>query len=136
LFYGIKPAVTAIVVAAGWRIGSRVLTNGWLWAIAVAAFVAIFALAVPFPVIVLAAGLAGALGGRLAPAKFAPGGGHRAAAGKTGAALIDDDTPTPAHARFAWPRLVRVVAVCLGLWLVAIAGLALAFGADAVLTQM
>src|SRR5690349_4987845 len=82
LFYGIKPAVTAIVVAAAWRIGSRVLTNGWLWAIAVAAFVAIFALDVPFPLIVLAAGLAGALGGRLAPAKFAPGGGHRAAAGK------------------------------------------------------
>jgi len=136
LFYGIKPAVTAIVVAAAWRIGSRVLTNGWLWAIAVAAFVAIFALAVPFPLIVLAAGLAGALGGRLAPKKFALGGGHRAAAGKAGAALIDDATPTPEHARFAWPRFARVVAVCLGLWLAAIGALALAFGADAVLTQM
>ena len=56
LFYGIKPAVTAIVVAAAWRIGSRVLTNGWRWAIAVAAFVAIFALDLPFPLIVLGAG--------------------------------------------------------------------------------
>jgi chromate transporter len=135
-FYGIKPAVTAIVAAAAWRIGSRVLTNGWLWAIAVAAFVAIFALSVPFPLIVLGAGLAGWLGGRFAPEKFAPGGGHGAATRKAGAALIDDATPTPAHARFAWPRLARVVAVCLGLWLAAIGGLALAFGADAVLTRM
>ena len=44
VFYGIKPAVTAIVVSAAWRIGSRALKNGWLWGIAVAAFVAIFAL--------------------------------------------------------------------------------------------
>jgi chromate transporter len=136
LFYGIKPAVTAIVVAAAWRIGSRVLTNAWLWAIAITAFIAIFALDVPFPAIVLAAGVAGWLGGRFVPAKFALGGGHAAAAKSAGAALIDDTTPTPAHARFAWTRLARVVAVCLGLWSAAIGGLALAFGVDAVPTQM
>ena len=136
LFYGIKPAVTAIVVAAAWRIGSRVLTNGWRWAIAVAAFVAIFALDLPFPLIVLGAGLAGWLGGRFLPAQFAVGGGHGVAGKGAGPALIDDQTPTPAHARFAWRRLGRVVAVCLGLWLAAIGGLALAFGVDAVLTQM
>jgi chromate transporter len=62
--YGIKPAVTAIVVFAAYRIGSRALKNRWLWAIAVAAFVAIFALNAPFPLIVLAAGFAGYLGGR------------------------------------------------------------------------
>ena len=67
LLYGIKPAVTAIVVLAAWRIGSRALKNGWLWAIAVAAFVAIFAFDVPFPVIVLAAGIVGYFGGRVAP---------------------------------------------------------------------
>ncbi len=136
LFYGIKPAVTAIVVAAAWRIGSRVLRNAWLWAIAVAAFLAIFAVGLPFPLIVLGAGLAGWLGGRFAPARFAVGGGHGAAKKQTGPALIDDQTPTPAHARFSWARLARVVGVCLALWLAALGGLALVFGRDAVLTQM
>jgi chromate transporter len=55
LFYGIKPAVTAIVVHAAHRIGSRTLRNGVLWAIAAAAFVAIFAFDLPFPAIVLGA---------------------------------------------------------------------------------
>ncbi|HBJ99376.1 MAG TPA: chromate transporter, partial [Delftia acidovorans] len=54
IFYGIKPAVTALVVHAAWRVGSRTLRNGWLWGIAAAAFVAIFALKLPFPLIVLA----------------------------------------------------------------------------------
>ncbi len=53
---GIKPAVTAIVVFAACRIGSRALRNGVLWSISAAAFIAIFALNVPFPYIVLAAG--------------------------------------------------------------------------------
>src|SRR5450432_4571484 len=69
LFYGIKPAVTAIVVSAAIRIGSRALKNRWLWGIAVAAFVAIFAANLPFPLIVLAAGLIGGFGGRFAPEK-------------------------------------------------------------------
>src|SRR5436309_10556988 len=59
LFYGIKPAVTAIVVQAAHRIGTRALKNGALWAIAAAAFVAIFALELPFPLIVGAAALIG-----------------------------------------------------------------------------
>jgi chromate transporter len=136
VFYGIKPAVTAIVVSAAYRIGSRALKNGWLWGIAAAAFVAIFALDLPFPLIVLAAGLAGHLGGRFAPARFAVGAGHARAAHGPGAAVIDDDTPTPAHALFTWRRFARVLAVCLGLWLVGIGGLTLAFGWNAVLTQM
>jgi chromate transporter len=102
----------------------------------VAAFVAIFAFSLPFPLIILGAGLAGWLGGRFLPAQFAVGGGHGAAGKRVGAALIDDQTPTPEHARFTWRRLGRVVAVCLGLWLAVIAGLALALGVDAVLTQM
>jgi chromate transporter len=104
LFYGIKPAVTAIVVAAAWRIGSRVLTNAWRWAIAVAAFVAIFALELPFPLIVSAPG--SPAGSAAVPAdRFALGGGHGARRQAGGAALIDDQTPTPAHARFSWRRL-------------------------------
>ena len=136
LFYGIKPAVTAIVVSAAWRIGSRALKNGWLWAIAVAAFAAIFAFDVPFPVIVFAAGVAGYVGGRLAPDKFAVGGAHGVSGKAHGAALIDDDTPTPAHALFTWRRFARVLGVGVGLWLLGIAGLAWAIGPDAVLTQM
>ena len=71
VLYGIKPAVTAIVVFAAYRIGSRALRNGVLWAISAAAFVAIFAFKVPFPYIVLAAGVIGAIGGRIAPAQSA-----------------------------------------------------------------
>ncbi|HIE1384639.1 TPA: chromate transporter, partial [Pseudomonas aeruginosa] len=70
LFYGIKPAVTAIVVQAAHRIGSRALKNNWLWAIAAASFVAIFALKLPFPLIVLGAAVIGYFGGRFAPDKF------------------------------------------------------------------
>ncbi len=85
ILYGIKPAVTAIVLFAAYRIGSRALKNGVLWGIAAAAFVAIFALDVPFPLIVLAAALIGVVGGRVAPAKFATGGGHGKAKGGGGA---------------------------------------------------
>ena len=67
LFYGIKPAVTAIVLQAAHRIGSRALKNNVLWAIAGASFVAIFALNVPFPAIVAGAALIGYVGGRIAP---------------------------------------------------------------------
>ena len=136
LFYGIKPAVTAIVVAAAIRIGSRVLKNAWLWGVAVAAFTAIFAARLPFPLIVLAAGAVGYLGGRYAPATFAGSTGHGAATAVHTAAIIDDDTPTPVHAHFSWPRFWRVLAVCLALWIVGIAGLTWAWGWDAVLPQM
>jgi chromate transporter len=136
VLYGIKPAVTAIVVSAAVRIGSRVLKNSWLWGIAAAAFVAIFALGLPFPLIVGAAGLVGYLGGRYAPDKFAAGGGHGAAGQPHGPAVIDDDTPTPAHALFTWGRLWRVLAVCLALWALGMGALTLLLGWHAVLTQM
>ena len=136
LLYGVKPAVTAIVLFAAWRIGSRVLKNAWLWAIAAAAFVAIFALRVPFPLIVLAAAAIGYAGSRIAPARFAPGGGHGPAAASSGPALIDDDTPTPEHARFGWGRFARVLGVFLALWLVAIGGLTALYGWHGALTQM
>ncbi|TSA50586.1 MAG: chromate efflux transporter [Nitrosomonadales bacterium] len=116
ILYGIKPAVTAIVLFAAWRIGSRALKNAVLWAMALTAFIAIFAFNTPFPYIVLTAGLLGALGGHLAPGKFATGGGHGKTGKTTGKALIDDDTPTPEHARFTWPRLLRVALTGLALW--------------------
>jgi chromate transporter len=136
MFYGIKPAVTAIVFAAAYRIGSRALKNAWLWSIALAAFMGIFALHVPFPAIVIAAGVVGYVGGRVAPGKFATGAAHGGKTASYGPALIDDDTPTPAHALFSWPRLAGYVAVGLFLWAAALAGLAAAFGWEATLTQM
>jgi chromate transporter len=134
--YGIKPAVTAIVVFAAYRIGSRTLKNRWLWCIAVSAFVAIFALKAPFPLIVVAAGLVGIVGGRFSPGRFAPGGAHGSATASFGPAWIDDDMPLPPHARFAWATAARVAAACLGLWVAAMGALTAAYGWDAVLTQM
>ncbi len=136
LFYGIKPAVTAIVVQAAHRIGSRALKNNGLWAIAAASFVAIFALDVPFPAIIATAALIGYLGGRIAPDKFRTGGGHGAANVSYGPALIDDDTPTPEHARFKGYRLARVVVAGAVLWAVPMGLLAGTCGWDHTLTQM
>ncbi|QZA77270.1 chromate efflux transporter [Deefgea tanakiae] len=136
LFYGIKPAVTAIVVQAAHRIGSRALKNNVLWAIAGASFVAIFALNVPFPIIVAVAALVGYIGGRIAPDRFKTGGGHGKADKSYGAALIDDHTPTPEHAIFRWPRLVKIVVIGALLWVVPMGLLTTYFGWDHTLTQM
>jgi chromate transporter len=136
VLYGVKPAVTAIVVFAAYRIGSRSLHDVVLWLIAAAAFVAIFAFAVPFPYIVLTAAALGLIGGHLAPERFAIRGGHLGAEKTRGAALIDDDTPLPAHARFSWPRTIGYTIVGLVLWIAAEGLLYLAFGAAGPLTQM
>jgi len=136
ILYGIKPAVTAIVVFAAYRIGSRALKNGVLWTISAAAFIAIFAFHMPFPYIVLAAGIIGAIGGRVAPAKFMTGGGHGAAGKSYGAAIIGDDTPTPAHARFAWHRFIGFTVGGLALWAGVMAWLYALYGWEGTLTQM
>jgi chromate transporter len=137
LFYGIKPAVTAIVLHAAYRIGMRTLKNPGLWVIAAAAFVAIFALRLPFPAIVVGAAVVGYVGGRLSPAMFAIGGGHGGGgSGGHGPALIDDTTPVPAHARFRGGRLLRVLVVGLLLWGLPVAALAMSLGWAHTLTQM
>lgn len=136
LFYGIKPAVTAIVVQAAHRIGARALKNKVLWAVAAAAFVAIFALDVPFPAIVAAAAAIGYVGGRMAPDRFRAGGGHGQGDKSFGRALIDDDTPAPAHALFSWNRLARGALIGGLLWLVPMGLLTAGYGWDHTLTQM
>jgi chromate transporter len=137
LFYGIKPAVTALVLHAAHRIGTRALRNRWMWGIAAAAFVAIFAFDTPFPAIVLAAGLIGHFGARRAPAVFALGGGsHGGGQHSYGPALIDDDTPTPPHARFSRGRLAKLLAVGLGMWALAMGALVATQGLQGTLTQM
>jgi chromate transporter len=136
VLYGIKPAVVAIVLAAAWRIGSRTLKNAWLMAIAAAALIAISVLDVPFPLIVLVAAVLGWIGGRVLPHKFSPGGGHAGSKISYGAAIIDDDTPTPAHARFSWKGLILSALIGIGLGALVWIAIAWTYGPATPLAQM
>ncbi len=136
VLYGIKPAVTAIVLFAAYRIGSKALRNGVLWALAAAAFVAIFALHIPFPYIVLAAAIIGYIGGRIAPDRFKTGGGHGASDKAYGPALIDDDTPAPEWAFFSWRSTLLHILVGLGIWALIEGALFMTYGWQGPLTQM
>jgi len=136
VLYGIKPAVVAIVLFAAYRIGSRALKNQIMWAIAVLAFLAIFAFKLPFPLIVLAAGVIGHFGGRMAPDYFKIGGGHGASKKDYGPALIDDETPPPSHARFSWKKIAWVLTAGLTIWIAAMALLCANYGWHGAFTQM
>ncbi len=124
IFYAIKPAVVAVVLFAARRIGSRAIKNEVLLAIAALAFVGIFFLKIDFPWIVLGAGMLGAIGGKLAPAKFKGGGGHGASHQAYGPAIIDDDTPPPAHAKFSWGKMVVTTVAFVLVWAMAMAAIA------------
>jgi chromate transporter len=119
IFFGIKPAVVAIVVFAAWRIGSRALRHAVLWGIAAISFVAIAILRLPFPVIVLGAAVLGFVGGRLWPDVFRVGGSHGKVDADFGAAVIDDDTGPLPHTRHSHLHLAKLVAAGLGIWVVA-----------------
>ncbi len=136
VLYGIKPAVVAIVLAAAWRIGSRALKNRWLIGIAALAFIGIALLQLPFPLIIGIAALLGLAGGRWMPEYFRPGGGHAASQVSYGAALIDDDTPPPEHARFRLRSLVMTSVIGVALALICLSALTLAFGEKNPLSQM
>ncbi len=136
ILYGIKPAVTAIVLFAAYRIGSKALPNNILRGMAVLAFVAIFFFKVPFPIIVVAAGLFAYIGSRFAPEQFKAGGHHGSSEDSYGLAIIDDDTPAPDHINFKWSRFVSFLAIGLLLWLGVMAYLYTQYGWDGTLTQM
>jgi chromate transporter len=135
LFYGIKPAVTAIVVHAAYRIGSRALKHPALWAIAAAAFVAIFALHIPFPWIILGAAGLGFMGGKLAPTIF-QGSRHSAATARYGPSIIDDNTPPAAHTRFRWQRCIALLVIGALLWALPMSALVFVLGWEHTFTQM
>lgn len=136
ILYGIKPAVTAIVLFAAYRIGSRALKNNLLRAISVAAFIAIFAFNIPFPYIVLIAGLIGYIGSHYLPDKFRAGGHHEKSKNSYGPALIDDDTPIPEHALFRWGQFILLIVIGLFIWSGVMLLLAMQYGWDGTLTQM
>jgi chromate transporter len=137
VFDGLKPAVVALVLHAAVRIGSRTLKTPWAWGTALLAFVAMAVLALPFPLIVIVAGLVGWWVSRSRPMAFATAPSHGAAKAGFGPALIDDDTPPPAHAAFSRAGLLRVVAVGLLLWALTMALLVLALGGwQGLLAQM
>ena len=136
VLYGIKPAVVAIVLFAAYRIGSRVLKNVALWAIAAASFLAITLLKLPFPLIVGLAALIGYSGNRFVPKFFSGSGGHQAADKSYGKAVIDDDTPTPAHAHFSWRGMVNFLAIGIAIWLLGMALLTTIYGWQSIYTQM
>jgi len=114
IFYGLKPAVTAIVLVAVIRIGRKALKNEVMWTLAVLAFVAIYFLKVPFPAIVLGAGVTGFLGGLFWKSKFETTSGHDA---DTTLSVISDEQESPPHTRPSFRRAILVSLICLGLWL-------------------
>lgn len=142
LLAGFKPVVVAIVVEAVIRIGGRALRRRAHILIAVAAFVAIYFLSVPFPLIVLGAALAGLAGARLWPQAFLPsenrnddegraaGDESKAASSEPVAPVIDDDAPPPAHTLPSRTRAVAVIATAALLWLLPLGALAAWRGAQ------
>lgn len=136
IFYGIKPAITAVVLQAAYRIGSKALKNGYLWAITAAAFVALFAFNVPFPLVIACAALCGYVGGKRLPHHFTIGNATKKSEDSVSNAIIDDHTATPDHAFFSWGRLLGIVCVGVILWLLPMSILMLMHGWNDTLTQM
>lgn len=133
LFYGLKPAVMAVVAEAVIRLSRRALKNKVMLTIAGLAFIAIFFFNVPFPLIVVSAGLIGFFGGRIKEESFLVVKGHQPGSqGATGSqAIINDSTVIS-----AWPspwRSVRVLLVLLLIWFIPLGALAVHFGPDHVL---
>ncbi len=116
ILYGIKPAVTAIVLFAAYRIGSKALSNSVLKVLAVFAFIAIYQFQIPFPYIVVIAASIGFLGAKLSPNTFTVGTHHGESKNSYGVALIDDHTPIPDHAKFKWSNFFSflIIGVVLG----------------------
>jgi chromate transporter len=137
LFFGLKAAVLAIVLQAVVRIGSKALKNSVMIGIAAAAFAAIFLFDLPFPLIVLGAGVIGFLGGRTGLRAFQGAGGHASAGGKPVAdaeTLLGEETPDHARPSLAWS--LRISAICLVLWFGPILVLGLSLGWDSVYAQI
>jgi chromate transporter len=137
LFFGLKAAVLVIVIEAVLRVGKRALKNNVMYALAAAAFIALFFYDVPFPIVVLTAGLIGFFGGRAGLAPFLAGGGHGKLGDKQLAdadSLLGEETPEHARRNVRWS--LSITAVFLVLWLAPVAALYFGLGGDSVFTQI
>jgi chromate transporter len=113
VFYGLKPAVIAIVAFAVIRIGKKALKNEVMWGLAVLSFVAIYYFHFPFPAIILSAGLIGLLGEKLGSSKFRVAMGHSS---KSSKAVLDDHAESPSHTKPSFGRALKVLLIFLILW--------------------
>jgi chromate transporter len=136
LFYGIKPAVTVLVIQASYRIGSRTLHNPWLWTIAVLSFLALFVFDLPFPLIIAVAALIGWLGGKRSPESFSVGHASTAHKQSTTTAIIDDHSPQPPHTLFSYRRLYMILSAAVVLWCVPMLAMIILWGWHHTITQM
>ncbi|MEZ5788454.1 MAG: chromate efflux transporter [Xanthobacteraceae bacterium] len=136
LFFGLKAAVLAVVVEAVVRIGRRALRNRAMIALSAMAFVAIFFFAVPFPVIIVSAAAIGFFGYKARPSLYSQGSENTAAPAGAGDATTALGEEMPSHARPQAARLVAVAAIWLALWLVPVAIVIVALGADSVFAQI
>ena len=134
LFFGLKAAVLAIVIEAVFRVGKRALKNRIMIALAAIAFIAIFFFAVPFPIIIIAAGLIGYIGARQGRPEFAPAGhGHGGSSAAIDSMLGE---AVPEHVRPDTARAIRTAALWLALWLVPVIALILVLGQANVFSQI
>jgi len=128
VFYGLKPAVMAIVACAVIRIGQKALKNPAMWSIAALAFIAIFFFKLPFPAIVFSAGLIGLIGGQLWKQRFDTLSVHGAKDDDT--AVLSDQQDLPEHTKPSWTRALRICVICGLLWWTPILLLGLWLGWD------
>jgi chromate transporter len=137
IFFGIKPAVTAIVLHAAVRIGKRTIHNQALRWIALGSFLAIFIFNLAFPMIILIAAALGFWGGKRYPEYFQQSNSHGAAADRNyGAAIIDDNTPTPTHALFSYKKTIQHSIIALCCWMFPLLGLLFIFGWNTLYPQL
>uniref|UniRef100_UPI0033658BFC chromate efflux transporter n=1 Tax=Polynucleobacter sp. HIN8 TaxID=3047867 RepID=UPI0033658BFC len=137
LFFGIKSAVTAVVIMAVIRIAKKSVYNRQLILVAITSFVAIFAFNLPFPLIILSAGLYGYYLGKHQPILFSKSSNdHKTTASNAGSAIIGDHTPLPAHAGFSKIKLIRQLGAASLLWLIPIFILHALFGWGGLYTQL
>jgi chromate transporter len=146
LFYGVKPAIVAIIVQAIIQMGRRTLSNYWLWLIAILAFIIISVLPSAFSFVVIAAAIIGGIVGRLYPAALNPALAYKNKTSVVGDALarkqphaatfLDDETPTPFHALHSKRRFNNILTIGLGLWLLPIVCFWMGLGWNHVYTQL
>lgn len=137
ILWGLKPAVTALVIQAVHRIGMRTLKARWLWWVAGLSLLGMI-WDVPFPLIVAGAAFTGWQMQKRhgLPAAASAHGVPKTAMTSDGPAWLDDHSPAPAHTHYSHDRLIKTSAIGVGLWVVTLGALALLLGGHHTLTRM